>query len=246
VYAGDPPFSHLTVDLIERRIVSFLSGRGFVWMPLGLLLVIAAATRSIPVAIGVIAFVPWLLLQLLALSPVPSTFAIHYPFPFIIGIGWSAIALSRLEMSPYVLVGCLGAVVALTFVSNPQGRILLDNALPRGFASSPGATVRFADALEGSLPHLGKVKVDWAVMSLAPDGLTAEAWLPQDWGGPKLDPSVDTLIYFANSAIRSTIDDQIRLMGEVLNYSVPGTNIRVTAAKPIDPNTSIAPLLKPE
>jgi hypothetical protein len=159
---------------------------------------------------------------------------------------WS-IALAHLKKPPYVLAACAGAIVASTYVSNPQARVFLENVEPRGLTSSPSATVRFADALQSSLPLLGVVKVDTAVMSLAPTGLSPEAWLgSQDWKDGEPAPEVDTIIYFEHGAERSKVDDQVGAMGPVLNYSVPGTNIRMTTTRPIDPRSAIAPLVRLE
>lgn len=247
VYAGDPPFSHLSGGLIGRRLAFLFTDREYLCWSFGLTLLVAAMMRSISVAIGALAFLPWLGLQLSASSSAPATMSIHYAFPLIVGIGWTAIALTRLERSPYVLAACVGAVVASTYVANPQVGAFFENIEPHGFARSPGATVRFADALPGSLPLLGSVKVDAAVMALAPRGLSPEAWLgPQDWKDGKPAAEVDTVIYFEHGSERSKVDAQVEAMGRVSRFSVPGTNIRIVTRRPINPRAAIAPLVRAE
>ncbi|MFO1162597.1 MAG: hypothetical protein U1E60_27430 [Reyranellaceae bacterium] len=249
VYAGDGKFSHLTQDAIRQRLSFVLDARLYVWLPLVLTLLLAAATRNIFVAIGAVAYLPWLTVQLMAHSYGPSTLSIHYPFPLIIGIGWAAIALTRLEKpqptrSAYLSVAGWAAAVASTFVSNPAVPAFFLSTRPLGFAAHPDATMRFAGMLAESLPALGKVKVDPAVMSLAPTGLTPQAWLlPQDWnrqGGP--EPDVDAVIYFDIASVRTQID----AMKDVVRYSVPGTNIHLATSRPIDPRAPIASLVRIE
>lgn len=252
VYAGNDWFAHLTGDLIERRLALVFDERVHIWLTIVALLGMAAVTSNAYAAIGAVAFLPWLALHLVAYRDGAGTLSIHYPFPLIIGVGWAAIAYVHFgsqhsRRSRCVAATCLGLVVGSTYVSNDAVRAFFLAAVPRGFASDRGPTIRFANALTASLPVLGNIKVDTSVMSLAPTGLSPDAWLwPRDWNdrGPSTD--TDVTVYLHNGIDQAMVAAQVAAMGPVVLYSVPGTNIRVASKGIVNLHAPIAPLLQRE
>ena len=250
VYAGNDWFGHLSGELIQRRLVFIFEHRIFVWLPLALTLVAATALRNVYVAIGALAYLPWLALHFSAFRDAAGTLSVHYPFPLVAGVGWVAIclALPGRNGSPGRIcwpVTWLIAIIASTYVANPAVLAFFVNAEPRGFAASPGRTIEFANALDDSVPLLGKVKVDAGVMSLAPASLPSTAWLwPQDWNHQKAEADADIVIYFLNGVEASKVAAQIDAMKAVIRYTVPGTNIRIAAAKPVSSKAPIFRLMR--
>ena len=90
VYAGHPPFAHLSWSELGRRLVFQYQARGFVWMPAAVYLVWAAVSRAWWVLLGYVAFVPWFILNLSARSLAPATLSLHYSFPFGLALLWPA------------------------------------------------------------------------------------------------------------------------------------------------------------
>ena len=253
VYAGRPPFAHLTPDLILHRLIFLVDERPYVWLPLGGILLSAAILRSGYVAIGAVAFLPWLGLQLSAAHNGPGTLSIHYPYPLILGIGWVAIAFSRYSnirqpsRRHYLAAACFGVVVASTFVSNQTLGNFLRNSFPREFAWRPQPSINFANALGESTQFLGNMRADTAIISLAPSAFSPTNWLrPQEWDDRKPDSNVDTIVYFKHGFESEKIVTQKAAMRQAIPYLVPGTNIRLATTFPIDPRAPIAPLLQAE
>lgn len=120
VYAGRPAFDHLTLGFLSHRLSLLIEMRLYVWLPLLGIAFSAAILRNEYIAIGGIAFLPWLLLQPSAVNDAPGTLAIHYPYPLILGIGWVALAFcphasSEKTNRKYPLAAaCLGIVIATT------------------------------------------------------------------------------------------------------------------------------------
>ena len=88
IYLGSPAFAHWSVALVTKRLGIYLSARKYVFAPWLLLLGLAAVRRSWLLAIGAVAVVPWIILNLLAKWDLAGEFSIYYPFPLLVTLIW--------------------------------------------------------------------------------------------------------------------------------------------------------------
>ena len=85
IYAGDPFFSHLSIDHIIERIIS-LSSNFQISMPFYILLVLTIACKNNYFIIGYISCIPWAIMGIVAYSDVAGNFSLYYGFPFLLAI----------------------------------------------------------------------------------------------------------------------------------------------------------------
>lgn len=91
-YIGDPPLAHLTGAALRQRLLNLLVNRPYVVLPGLATLIWAWLGRQPFLAIGYLACLPWLTLQLAAASPFASSLASYYAFPCVIGLAWPLVA----------------------------------------------------------------------------------------------------------------------------------------------------------
>jgi hypothetical protein len=92
VYFGQPFWSHLSLNLLASRLGCYLSLRAYWSAPVLLLLFCAWRQRQWPLALGSLAFLPWLLLHWTACYEIPGSLSGYYGFPFLISMGWVLLA----------------------------------------------------------------------------------------------------------------------------------------------------------
>jgi hypothetical protein len=253
VYAGHPPFGHLTAEFAWARLTRFFEVRAYVWLPLLLICVSAVVLRSAPVLVGALAVLPWMLLHLLALSDAAGTLDSHYVFPIITAVGWTAIALMRPDLTAahrggyFSRLGLIGATVLTTFAGNPKVMAFLHETVPTEQALHPQGTRQFVDALSASVPGLRQLRADSGAISLRPDMFTPQVWLvPQDWTGDRRPSAdVDVLVFFNRGFEREKALVQLGAMANPRLYSVSGTNILVAVAANAELGARAARLLVP-
>ncbi len=91
VYFGHPAFSHLNAAFIKGRIETFLRARTAIDVFWVWLVAWAIVRRSLVPLAGFLAFLPWTLLNVLAISDGPSTLGLYYDFPLVLGFVWPLI-----------------------------------------------------------------------------------------------------------------------------------------------------------
>jgi hypothetical protein len=87
-YLGHPAFAHITGAEILNRIVFLVIYRPYLWLPAILTMLASIALKQPYLTLGYVAFLPWLLLNLLATSPIASTLSNYYSFPFTFALFW--------------------------------------------------------------------------------------------------------------------------------------------------------------
>ena len=213
----------------------------------------AIVFKSFYALIGVIAFLPWFVVQVVAVNPAPATLSIHYVYPWIASIGISALCCSEIvdrraegRAKSYYMAGWIGCIIAGTFVGNAASVHFARTFAPSSHALNPTPTLHFMDALRASMADLKILRVDTAIISLAPELFSVGSWLrPQDWDGEPADPYVDTVIFFENSFEREKVAAQRQVMPKAIAYEVPGTNVRLLSAAPIKKTSRISALAVP-
>ena len=91
VYSGDPAFSHLTASFLIDRLSRVAVTRLYILAPLAVIVIYAVKTRCWILLVGVVAVLPWIIFNLLAISIHAGNLSVHYSFPIAIAIFWPAI-----------------------------------------------------------------------------------------------------------------------------------------------------------
>lgn len=127
IYLGDPPLSHLTAGLIERRLVEvFFTSRAL--SLLGFLVCIALGIwfRRWILVFGFFAGLPWLLINLFARSDAAGSFFTYYAFPFVVLLVWPLIFTNPKLGQRRTVLFYVNVALFVSFVDgvSPPGRTL--------------------------------------------------------------------------------------------------------------------------
>jgi hypothetical protein len=243
VYLGDPPLAHLSVGLIAERFLAFLVGRPYILYPALGACLWAVRARNPSIVLGFAASIPWLLLHLLAKSPLAGMLVSYYAFPFLIALAWPLLAVMRQRQQtgeagePASAVAGFAALLALSFVPgigiHDPGRL----PLPQAFWDAPSraeqaATDRAAAAVSAARPMLGRLLVDNSVAALAPNGF-AQGEVPFLLGNGmapgEATTSADTVVFFAEGYDAQRLRAIGDAAGLTRRYVMPGTQIHLAA-----------------
>ena len=245
---GNPPFGHVTIDLLANRLTQIWHSRVFVWLPLLLLIVGAVVFRAPYVFVGAIAFIPWLSVQLLAVGETAGTLNGHYAYPVILSIGWIGIALAdapRSIIDKLLRASFTAVLITATFVATPAVSVFLRDCIPSEFALHPQPTRTFMTLLEQTVPLINRVRADAGIISLSPETFSPDAWLrPQEWAKERPIKDTEMLIFFRDGYERPKAIAQVEAMADPHVYQVPQTEIMVVTSGPSDPNFPISRVLQ--
>ena len=260
VYLGDPPLAHLSAGLIARRMLSFAVGRPYILYPAVAACIWAVRARNPCIVLAFAAGIPWLLVHLLAKSPLAGALVSYYAFPFLIALAWPLLAIMRQRQragnagDPTSVIAGFAALLALSFVPaigiHDPGRL----PLPQAFWDPPSraqqaATDRAVAAISAARPMLGRLFVDNSIAALAPNGFAQEEvpFLQGNGTAPSdATTAPDTVVFFAegyDARRLRVIADAAGLTGR---YSVPGTQVRLAARQRLEQVPSLAGLVAAE
>lgn len=91
VYLGNPAFAHLSLSFLIDRIIGVGISRLYLFAPMLMILILAFRGRNWALLIGVAAILPWVVLNISAVSVHAGFLSVHYSFPFAIMVVWPAI-----------------------------------------------------------------------------------------------------------------------------------------------------------
>jgi hypothetical protein len=208
VYAGDPPFAHLTLEELGARLSFIVVHRPYLWAPAVLALVFAARTRDAHLAAGWLAQLPWLALQLSAAHESIARLYAHYPFPLLVSIGWPLVALGwrrggdASQRERRTAIALTAACIALSLFGYWQDRgVVLAAASPEvGGLVAPAkllrtrdATERFVDDIRARRTALGRIVATDTAVALAGDLVENQDRIRAHTAAL---PYVDAVLYF--------------------------------------------------
>jgi hypothetical protein len=239
VYSGDPPFAHLTLDEIGARLGFVAMHRPYLVVPALLALGYAAKKRDARLAVGWLAALPWIALQLSASHPSIARLYAHYPFPLVVSLAWPLIALFWRARGDATAIAPRErrAAVALTLVCIAtslfavwDGRVVVAALAPEEgglvapaeLARTRAATERFLDDVRERRGELGRVAAPDAVATLAGDLFVARERVR-----PSLRelPDVDAVLYVAGERDERAALATARANGLRLEERPPGQRI---------------------
>ncbi len=230
IYSGIPAFAHVTPEFVEARLRTFGAEGRWLYLPFLALAAWSLVKRRPAYLIGHLAFVPWFLLHLAALSDSAGTFQVHYAFPFIISLFWPLIAYAdehRRDTAPaaparalalYALFLCLAAVrLPLLRMADPT--------LPDMEAF---AELRRTFHEDGEL--LGPIRVDDSARCLV---LDAPVGMDRLQAGERF--SSGTAFLFERRFERAVGEDSLRPSREFRLYRLRGTPVLIASDRGLPP-----------
>jgi hypothetical protein len=118
IYLGSPAFGHLTQDFLRHRATDFTTNRPDLLVAAMAVGIAAAYRGRLSYLVGLVACIPWLLLNILAYREAPGTLSLYYGYPLIVGFVWPLLDECRLMTRSAVLTGkgarSVGVLVILT------------------------------------------------------------------------------------------------------------------------------------
>jgi hypothetical protein len=238
VYLGDPPLAHLTAAHVGQRLLYVLVNRPYILLPACATWAWAWLARSPFVAIGYVACLPWLGLQLLAASPFAAGLASYCAFPCLIGMAWPLVAVLQ-RRPPSGLVRPLAGFAVLVGLSFVPGYDIHDpGRLPvlAAFLHPSPPLVQQEDieravsAVSAARPMLGRLLVDNSVVALAPNGFgPTEFQATPGMGTSPLAVIPDTVVFFADGYDAARLMAIADAAGLMRRYTIPGTPLHLAA-----------------
>jgi len=251
IYLGDPPFGSLSPAIVAERLLGYVFHRTYLVLPAAIAILWAVRTRNPYILVGYVAFVPYLLLHLMARSEIAATLSGYYAYPFMIAAFWPllGVLLERrrraIHETSAVPVLAFAAMIAGSFVAVPRQYNPGGLDFPASLVSPPSlarqsATERAIAELSRAKPMLGRVVVDDSVLALAPDDYEPSETLLASQHKP-----LDTAIYFDQGYGAKAVRAMAAAADLTRHYRVPGTSIRLATDRSIEPSLPLAALLVP-
>jgi hypothetical protein len=236
VYLGNPPLAHLTAPALRDRLLYFMGNRPYIWAPACAVGLWARIAREPFLALGYLACVPWLVLQLLAASPFAAALASYYAFPCLIGMAWPLVAVLYRRTGASGVIRPLagfGIVVLLSFLPghdlHDPGRLPVVRAL---LQASPSAAQQ-ADiqqavaALSRARPLLGRLMVDNSIVALSPDAFAPAEVETTPGLGTYSAETADTVVFFADGYDAAHFRALAEADGLTNHYAIKGTPLHL-------------------
>lgn len=255
VYLGNPPLAHLSADLLADRMHTMLVGRPYILFPALGACIWAMRARNPYILVGFAAAIPWLLVHLLAKTPLAGVLASYYAFPFLIALAWPLLAVLLMQQRTGVAGNSsrvVGGFVALLMLSFFPGIGIHDPGrlpVPQAFFDPPSpaqqaATDRAVAAVSAARPMLGRVLVDNSVAALAPNGF-AQNEVPFLHGNETAPSAAapDTVVFFAEGYDADRLRAIADTAGLTRHYAMPGTQIKLAARQRLEEIPAIANLI---
>jgi hypothetical protein len=260
VYLGDPPLAHLSAGLIADRMLSFLVGRPYILYPALGACIWALRTRNPCIVLAFVASLPWVLVHLLAKSPLAGSLVSYYAFPFLIALAWPLLAVMRQRRrtgnagDPASVIFGFAMLLALSFLPgigiHDPGRL----PLPQAFWDPPSraqqaATDRAVAAISAARPMLGRLLVDNSVAALAPHGF-AQGEVPFLQGNETAPSEVtafpDIVVFLVEGYDARRLRAIADAAGLTRRYSMPGTNVHLAVRQRLEEIPALADLVAAE
>lgn len=261
-YIGEPAFAHVTGEAVASHLQYFGMQSAHLWAPLLLMLLAACWQRSLWLACGALAVVPWLLFNLVLGQPVPTwLLAYYYVFPVLAALLWPSICIlyatgpsaARRATVSKGLLGLQILVLALSYLPtfsssmpwNLQRYADVRYTLSEE-AGNRAAYAAFTRALLYGHDELGRLVGNYAVLAMAPRTLGYEELIEPYVNRPRAErPALDSVVFFERPYTCNAVSAAWLENDLPFRYEVVGTRLVLLTRKRLDELPSFAPLLSP-
>lgn len=206
-YVGNPSFAHITPDILRERLFIIFSEKHYLVVPALILAAWSIVKRDMVLFIGLAAYVPWFLLQTIAIPPAIGTWSLYYSFPFVVTLFWPLFAALwrggmplplRQRRSALALFAILVTVSAFGF--GRQHFQFFTRVFPKNINKAAIHHVADWVAAMAVSEKLGRVVVDDAVLSLRPTVFVKDQQVGETtWN------TADTVIFFQDTFQRGEV-----------------------------------------
>ncbi|HWW47934.1 MAG TPA: hypothetical protein VNZ94_08870 [Xanthobacteraceae bacterium] len=226
IYSGSPPWAHLTSDLLVGRLKELFVARGFFVYPALVAAVASFYYRSLLPLLGFLAYVPWLAINIAAVSEYAGRLMLYYPFPFQISFFWFLYLFctrtgERGENKP-----SLSAVVFITLflVSSMSTLIGWRHFTARWDARTVARAENAVQSLVENSHSFGELRLDAATVSLAPRSFIKDQSIQFT---PRT--TADTVIWHEHAGVRDDISGWISRNTLTNLYRISGTPFHIAS-----------------
>jgi hypothetical protein len=232
VYMGNPPYAHLSSELILTRIRWLWEWRPSLFIAPLVTFTWAVLARNPYIVLGYVAYIPWTVFNLTASLSPAGHLSSYYSYPYLIALMWPIIGSQIGQPTTSLSLRLLGQALVLSgaFAGwNPS--ILSDRFTPHFELNSPAIANRFTTFVQRERPRLGRIGVDHGIPFLSkgtfnPDELLWEEGCTLPWV-KKTDGLYDTLIYFERGYPHETVMQLQKKLALPHLFKVVGMPIRI-------------------
>jgi hypothetical protein len=239
IYAGNPPFAHVTPQLLATRFLGWWIYRSYALLPAAMCIFWAVIRRNPVLAAGYISTLPWLAIHLAAVSDLAGTLSSYYAFPLLVASFWPLLSAHETKRAPALgrrseaLIG-FGILIAASFTAisaqhNPNHVSFAQTfALPPSAAAQHALTEAVAN-LSAARPALGIFLVGDGIASIAPDAFAESEsfWFAHE-------PRIDTVAYFGGGFQAAEAKSRASNAGLMLHYRMLVTPIRIDTNRALE------------
>jgi len=249
IYAGNPPWAHVTADFLKKRLSFFLIERTTITLPFLATILWAWRARNPLLPLGYLAFVPWIVLNLLAVRVTAGALGFYYMFPLWLSLAWPLLALRLWPAAKSMRRWPWLVVLLFSLIGWHKDGPIVYPLANNEFDTCPFAItegLRHRDAAENFAAYFGAHqdlfmgRVDMPVFSLLMASNDRMNWLAtghryMSEPPPDAPPLPKMVIYYARSfeyplwvapVLKTGVYDYF--------YAVPGTRIRLASQKSLD------------
>jgi hypothetical protein len=237
IYLGEPLYSHVNFEFLYERIKYFLTNRQYMWYPLVFTLLWTVKTKNMYLLIGYIAYLPWFIFNLLAVSDAAGSMQSYYAYPFIVAIFFPIIATLKFTTNQNQNFILVSIFLLLSIVGLPKalGFNFINNLYIKYDANAASNINNFKNFLINDKSSFGSLEIDHSVAALYPNIFTSKEVIFGD-----INQAKNTSIHYLGSYKYRFYINQLLKSDRKYIYKVMGTPLIVASKKEI--NT--IPLLK--
>lgn len=239
IYAGNPPFTHVTPQLLATRLLGWWIYRSYALLPAAVCIIWSVMRRNLTFAAGYISTLPWLAIHLAAVSGLAGTLSSYYAFPLLVASFWPL--LGALETERSAVLGCrseavigFGTLIAASFTAISAQHNPNQVSFAQTFARPPSAAAQHALTeavanLNAARPALGIFLIGDGIASIAPDAFAESDTF---WFAHK--PRIDTVAYFGGGFQAAEAKSRASNAGLTLHYLMLRTPIRIDTNRSLE------------
>ena len=238
VYLGTPPLAHIDWAFLGHRIYRLGQNRSYIYVPFLVSLSMAVLRRDSLLALGALAGVPWVLLALVAYSPIAGELMSYYGFPLMVGLCWPMVAAHcGLGIGSHAAIRLFAANVALSVVLFAFSGGLHDRR-PWESVWFPdntliGTTETALDEFVAGREQIGPIIVDYAVGALRPSVFDwTELRYMMGFTATEIE-AVNAMIFQPTSWLAARKQEIINAATLMNHYHVRGTRLFVYSRRPL-------------
>ncbi len=207
LFIGDPPYGHLTSDVLSERVLRFGLHRPYVWAPWCLSAAVVVLKRFWLGLAGHLAVLPWLLFVTSAAEPRIASLEAYYSFPLIFFLAWPLFAIVMVEGDRVLSGAAARQLVAAVGVCGAMSALLTAGpaalsgfphparSMHFGYVANRGPAVEAVGSIEADVALLGDYVVDDAVAALMVATVDEQSWIYRAEVGAERRRSLESILF---------------------------------------------------